>query len=191
MTEPAVRFVRSEPRWPLIRRGAAVAAVGLALLILGAMLFGGRDALALAAPAARGTIPGEVRFTARDGRYAILLNRLSPTGPPSSAAVAATTCTVGSSDESSLELRGSRQTSSTESSFGLSIGSFDGVAGPTTVACEYTTSLRGRSRFVVARRGSTVSVAIAALIGGGLLVGLAGAGLVTWGFRHPTVTRGV
>ncbi len=181
--------VRVTPRWPVLRRGAVALAAGLALLAVGAALYAGRDAVALAAPAARGTIPGDARFKARDARYVILLNRLRLTGLSAEIQVASTTCTVRRDDGSSVRVRGARQSGSSDSDLALSIGAFDGRPGPTAVACRYGAVQRGPARFVVAARTSSVTAVMWTLLGAGLLIGGAGAALVTWALRHPIVRR--
>jgi hypothetical protein len=182
--------VRSVPRWDVIRRGIVLAAAGLVSLVAGGVLYGGRDVAAVAAPAARGTIPGEARFDAQAGRYAILLDRLSVTGPPSGTAVAQAVCAVGGTRGRIARVRGSRQAVSTESGVARSIGSFQAPGGRTTVACTYADgTARSDARFVVARRVSSLTIAMAVLLALGLVLGAVAAAMITWAVRNPTVTR--
>ena len=81
-----------------------------------------------------------------------------------------TSCDVTLADGTSVDVRGARQSGSLETDLGTSLGRFDAVAGPTTVACSFGDSVERTGYFVVASERSSIRIISYVLTGVGLAV---------------------
>jgi len=133
-------------------------------------------------PEAEARTPGTARLDAERATYEVLLVRSRR--DTSTASAANTVCTVELANEHTITLDGARQAVSTEAGSTSTIGSFDAVAGTTTVTCDAGDA---DLRFVVDKVSSVGRIANWVLFGGvaGLL---AGAGLIVAGIFWKRTT---
>lgn len=178
---PLIAPVEKKVRWKWVVAGILVAVVGVLVLIGGAVASLVSDTASSVDPVAEARSPGTASFTAKATTYDVTMVR--ERGESDSAA--GYRCTVTLADGSTLELDGSRQSFSTETPSMKSIGSFDAIAGPTSVFCE---NENGSTRFVVDEE-STADRLLPYLLGAGIGLLLFGAALILLGvFRKKTVT---
>lgn len=188
-SSPVTRRVVTQRRRRPLRVGIALVAAGIATTVLGGILLTGSQAAQVLAPADRAEVPDPLRFDAEARRYSVVLLPDAVGIPFLADPVAQMTCTVTLSDDTEIELRGSRQGVRTDTSAGTSIGDFEAVAGPTRIDCGFTGDPE-TSRYYVAvapqrralERGAVIALATgigAALVGVGLvIIGLRGRAVV-------------
>lgn len=107
-------------------------------------------------------------------------------------AVANMRCDVTTADGASVTVDGSSQNEASENEFGSSVGTFDAVAGPTTVACNFVRDPGGIfENYAVApeRRGAKILSWV--LVGFGVVVMLVGIRFVVTGLRGRSVVEHV
>jgi len=190
MTQPVGRRVVTERRQRPFRIGVWLAVAGVAATVLGSVLLIGHQAVQVLAAEDRTSIPDPLRFEASDGAYAVLLLPPALGDTIAGDAVAQLTCDVELANGSTTVLRGSRQGQSLETSAGESVGSFEAVAGPTTVRCDFIGSPDTLGYFVaVAPQRKSVEVVGLIAVVGGILAVLAGAGLIYVGLRGRAVIQ--
>ena len=154
--------------------GIVVAVVGLLITIGGGIALLISQTASSLDPVAEAHTPGTASFVAEAVTYKVLL----VTGRRGPAASSATmVCQVTLADGTTITLDGSVQAVSTEAANTESIGSFDAVAGDTSVTCE---SSNDGVRFVVDEEGALDRVGTWVLLGG-VIVLLAGVGLILGG----------
>ena len=128
-------------------------------------------------PAARGSIPGSVRFDADERDYTVAFNIRRAESLVNDAR-----CTVTHPDESVTRIRGDRQKVSVG---GETIGEFEGRGGVTTVDCTFVErDLENIStRFVVTPQREWIRTIGFVLIGVGIFGILASVALILFGLR--------
>lgn len=133
-------------------------------------------------PEAEARTPGTARLDAEKATYEVLL--VHSRRDTSAASAANVVCTVELANERTITLDGSRQAMSTDAGATSTIGSFDAVAGTTTVTCD---AGEADVRFVVDKASSVGRIANWVLFGGvaGLL---SGAGLILAGIFWKRAT---
>lgn len=189
MTQPVKRRVVTQRRRRPFIAGIWLVAAGVAVTIVGSLLVLGNQAVQVLAAEDRASVSTPLRFEAEEGSYVVLL---LPTtvggGQISGDPVAQLTCDVALADGTTALLRGSRQATSIETSAGETVGSFDAVAGPTTVTCDFEGSpdTYGYLVAVAPQRNVLNVLGLVALVGGILAV-LAGAVLIVIGVRGRAV----
>jgi hypothetical protein len=127
-------------------------------------------------PAARGSIPGNLRFDAEERDYTIAFNARRP-----ESLVADARCLVTHDDTSTDTLRGDRQGVSVT---GETIGEFEGKGGPTAVACSFVE--RGPdtvARIVVTPQREWIRTVGFVLIGAAVVGILVSFALILFGIR--------
>jgi hypothetical protein len=151
--------------------------VGLLLTIGGAITLAVSQNSEAVFAADRAEIPEPLTFDTHDGRYRIMLLR-DPVTPNFGTAEARLLCTVALADGSELSIDTATQATRAESDLGIELGSFDAVAGRTTVACDWKDGGGGRFYYYsVAPSPSVLGivgvvalvVGLVLLVGGGLL----------------------
>ena len=186
------RVVRSSHKQPLLRNGIVCAAVGLAALIGGAVMFSALQATQVLSPIADADVGDTVTFDGDDGSYVIVLKRgeMSNEGTVNRL-VAATTCTVVASDGTTRTIDGSRQAVASQTDFGASIGTFTAPDGPTQVTCVGQGGRLIFDRFAVApERKGVLYVAYGALALG-VILGIVGGSLITRAWNGTSVIERV
>lgn len=186
------RVVRSEHKQPLLRNGIICAAVGLAVLIGGAVLFAALQAAQVLSPIADADVGDTLMFDGVDGSYAIVLKR----GEISDENVVDrlvrdTTCTVTASDGTTRTVEGSRQATASQTDFGASIGTFTAPDGPTRVTCVGQGSRLLFDRYAVAPERKGAVYVSYGVIGLGVILGLVGAWLITRAWNASTIIERV
>ena len=153
----------------LITIGALAVTIGAGIAILVDKAASAID------PEAEARTPGTARLDAEKATYEVLLVRSRR--DTSAASAGSVVCTVELADERAITLDGSRQAVSTQAANTETIGSFDAVAGRTTVTCDADGA---DVRFVV-NEVSRVGRIANWVLAGGIAGLLAGAGLILGG----------
>jgi hypothetical protein len=183
------RVVRTERRQGPFRAGVILCVAGLAALVAGGLLLTGTQAAEVLGATGRAEVGSPITFDAEARRYALVYVR----GELDSEqfierAVTNLTCTVTAEDGSTQTVRGSRQTTASETEFGSSIGSFDAVAGRTEVLCTWIQDPGGLlQNYAVAPQRTAAEIASYVLLGLGVLLGVIGAVLLVIGIRGRAV----
>jgi hypothetical protein len=173
------RVVHTEHKQPLLRNGIICAAVGLAALIGGAVMFSALQAAQVLSPIADADVGDSLTFNADGDSYALVLKRgeLSDENIVDRL-VRDTTCTVTASDGSSRRVEGARQATSSQTDFGASIGTFTVPDGPTQVTCVGEGSRLAFDRYAVAYERKKAVYASYGIMALGLVLGLLGGWLI-------------
>jgi hypothetical protein len=107
-------------------------------------------------------------------------------------AVANMRCDVTSADGVSVTVDGSSQGVASDTDFGSSVGTFDAVAGPTTVACAFVRDPGGLlQNYAVAPERKGAKIAAYVLVGLGSVVTMIGVRFVITGLRGRSVVEHV
>ena len=180
--------ITTERRERPFRVGIALCVIGLVVLLAGGAVAYGQQATQILTAEGRTELPGEINFDANDGAYAIVLLRELPGFERSERLVPRTNCTVTLADATVLEISGARQNGSLETDLGTSLGRFDAVDGPTSVACAFNDSVVRTQHFVaVAPETSSIRIVSYILTGIGLAAIAAGIVLIIIGVRGRMV----
>lgn len=187
------RVVRTERRERPFKIGLWLTGVGAMTFMVGALLFvilGGAEVLAAVDRAEVGT---PITFDAEDRTYVVVFIR----GEFDDAfyrekAVANMRCDVTTADGVSVTVDGSTQGVASETDFGSSVGTFDAVAGPTTVACAFVRDPGGLlQNYAVAPERKGAKIAAYVLVGLGSVVTMIGVRFVITGLRGRSVVEHV
>lgn len=180
---PCPRF-----RWLLAVEGGGgrvIAGIAVGLVGLVCVVGGGVVGLVTATqssidPLAEARTPGTARFVAEDAKYDVSLVRVRT---DSARTAASFTCEVALADGTTKTIDGSIQAIGPTTANIESIGSFDAVAGATSVFCEAD---GGDNRFIVDKQSAWKRVGTVVLAVG-IPILLAGAGLILAGifWRKP------
>ncbi len=186
------RVVRTEHKQPLLRNGIICAALGLAAVIGGAVMFSALQAAQVLSPIADADVGDTLTFDGDDGSYAIVLKRgeISDENVVESL-VRDTTCTVVASDGTTRTIKGSRQGTASQTDFGASIGTFTAPDGPTQVTCIGTGSRLLFDRYAVAPERKGALYVSYGILGFGLIVGLLGGSLIKRAWNGTSVVERV
>ena len=162
--------------------------IGLLVVLAGGAVAYGQQATQILAAEDRAEIPAEITFDADDATYAIVLLRELPGFESIERLVPSTSCTVTLADATVLEVSGARQSGSLDTDLGTSLGRFDAVDGPTTVACAFGDSVVSTRYFVaVAPETSSIRIVSYVLTVLGLAAIAAGVVLIIVGVRGRMV----
>ena len=167
--------MRRRIRWKWVVVGIGVALLGLAVTIGGAVASVVSRTSSSLDPIAEARTPGTARFDAADDSYLIFMargRRDDDARTPEDFV-----CDVRLANERHIIIDGSDQAVVSEINNTISIGTFDAVAGPTTVTCEAD---GGDIRFVVDTESTAEKISLWIILGG-VAVLLVGAGLVISG----------
>lgn len=175
---PLTAFLQRSGTRPRRRRslvlGLWLTLLGVVGLVVGGFVLAGNQAAQVLAAADRAQVPDPLRFEAEDARYTVILLP-SPlgVGVPGDA-VAGLACDVVRADGSTVRIRGSRQGLSVETGVGATVGSFDAVAGPTTVTCDFVVGSNSSGYFVsvAEQRPGVTAIGLVGMVGGGLVLAL-------------------
>ncbi|MEQ1701359.1 MAG: hypothetical protein ABMA25_14720 [Ilumatobacteraceae bacterium] len=177
---PLIAPVQKKVRWGLVILGIILGIVGILVIVGGAIASLASGTASSLDPVAEARSPGTATFTAEATTYDVSMVR--ERGESNSAS--GYRCTVTLADGRTLELDGSRQGTSSETPSVKSIGSFDAVAGPTSVFCE---NENGSTRFIVDDE-SAVDQALPYILGAGVVLLLLATGSILLGvFKKKTV----
>lgn len=180
--------ITTERRDRPFRGGIALCVAGLIVLLAGGALAYGQQATQILAAEDRAELPAEITFDADDGAYAIVLLRELPGFESIDRLVPITTCAVALADGTSVDVSGARQSGSLETDLGTSLGRFEALDGPTTVACSFGDSVARTGYFVaVAPERSSIRIISYVLMGVGIAVIAAGIVLIIIGVRGRMV----
>lgn len=150
----------------------------LLLVILSAVLIWGLGAAQQLVNEGRAKLPGTVEFEGEEGGYDVFVSRRVGQGTDTQELVSSRVdCEVTRNGEPLATIDGARQAARTVTSFGASVGSFQGGTGRIAVTCGFTRSTDARgvsNRFVVAKQrggiryaayGGFALAAVLALVG--------------------------
>lgn len=187
------RVVRTERRERPFKIGLWLAGVGVALFIAGMLLFTVLGAAEILGAVDRAAVGTPITFEAEDRTYAVVFIRGElDESNYRERAVANMRCDVTTADGASLTVDGSSQAVASETDFGSSVGTFDAVAGPTTVRCDFVRDPGGLlQNYAVAPERQGAKIASWVLLGLGALVTLVGVGFVITGVRGQSVIEHV
>lgn len=164
--------------------GIWLAGAGLAVTIVAGLLLAGNQAVQVLAAEDRATVPDPLTFQAQDSAYVVLLLPTTIGIPFMGNPIAELTCDVNLADGATAVLRGARQATLIETSLGETVGSFDAVAGPTTVTCDFSGSPDTSGYFVaVAAQRSALNLVGIAGLAIGVVAMIVGAVLIVIGIR--------
>lgn len=166
---------RRRIRWKWVIVGIGVAVLGLAVTIGGAVASVVSRTSSTLDPVAEARTPGTARFEANDDSYLIFMvegRRDRDARSPEDFE-----CDVRLASERHIIIDGSDQDVVSEINNTISIGTFDAVAGPTTVTCEAD---GGDIRFVVDTESTAEKISLWIILGG-VAVLLIGTGLILAG----------
>lgn len=167
-----------------IRGGWLAVLAGIVLVVIGAAIGFGSQALQVAAAKGRAQVGNPITFDAEDGTtYAITLIPEPTTGDFVEDRISQLGCEVDhptgepeSLDASSAEIR-------TSNSIGIFAADFEGRGGETTVRCEWEGPSDLGSFYAVAKtHRATRYLGTGALVGG-IVIGLLGVGALVRGYR--------
>jgi hypothetical protein len=152
-----------------------LAATGVA--ILGAGFLAAEQTVGSLDPAARGSIPGTLRFDADERDYTVAFNTHRPESLVNDAR-----CTITHPNEFVTRIRGDRQKVSLA---GETIGEFEGQGGATTVDCTFVERDLDNvaARIVITPQREWIRIAGFVLIGAGVAGILASVALILFGVR--------
>ena len=179
--------VRTERLQRPIRIGGVLISVGFLLLLVGAIATWVAGVGQAAFAYDRAAVGETLTFDGRAGDYSLLL-LFSPLTPFVGTPEAQIDCVGERPDGSTFEVDGSRASVRTETDAGIEIGRFSTTEGTTTVTCNRSTTIDSGYLYSVAPVTSWLSIASTAVLVGGIVVILVGAGLLVYGFRGRAVT---
>lgn len=179
--------VRTERLHGPIRIGKVVASIGFVLLLVGAaatwVVGIGQSALAYD----RAALGDTLTFDGKAGDYSLLL-LYTPLTPFVGSPEAQIDCIGERPDSTTFEVDGARALMRTETDAGIEIGRFTTTEGTTTVTCSRSGGTDTAYLYSVAPVTSWLSVASTAALVAGIVLMLAGTGLLVYGFRGRAVT---
>jgi len=185
------RVVRTERRDRPFKIGVWLTGAGVAMFAVGVLLFtvlGGAEVLGAVDRAEVGT---PITFDAEDRTYVVVFIR-GEFQEFNFRAVSNMRCDVTTADGASVTVDGSSQAVASESDFGSSVGTFDAVAGPTTVACDFVRDPGGLlQNYAVAPERKGAKIAAYVLVGLGSVVTMIGVRFVITGLRGRSVVEHV
>jgi hypothetical protein len=151
--------------------------------VAGALLVSGEQAVQVAAADGRARIGNPITFDADTRQYAITLTPDPLVGRFTEDRVGQLDCAVEHPDGTTVQLDPSSATVRTSSSVGVSVATFDGRGGPTTVTCAWGgAGATGGSYSIGATQQAVQLAGIVALVAGIVLV-IAGAWAMVIGYR--------
>ena len=171
---PAPQPAQGKRRWGLVIIGILVAVLGLGALVVGAFAGFVEQTRSALDPEAEGRVPGSLSFDADDTKYVVSVQ--SERFGASASTAANVVCTVTLANGSTIDLDGGRQAIAEESGNIATVGSFDGVAGRTTIACTSPDEIR----FFVDDESDVKRLSIVGMIVGAIVLAI-GAALILVG----------
>ncbi|MEO6115895.1 MAG: hypothetical protein ABIP33_05875 [Pseudolysinimonas sp.] len=171
---------------------AILLVVGILLTVGGAVALGVGQNAEVVLAADRAEIPNPLSFSARDSAYRIVLlaDPLAAQIPFQNGAEAYFLCSVERADGSSTTIDTANLSSRAETDFGVELGTFDAVAGPTNVTCRWKDDRDSQFYFYsVAPTSRMVSIAATAALIAGLLALTVAVLLIIRARMHAATTR--
>lgn len=166
-----------------LRWGWAAIGLGIVLVAIGGLVGVGSQVLQVASAEGRARVGNPVTFDARQGTtYAITLIPDPTTADFVEERVGQLGCRVEHPGGATESLDASSSTVRTSTSVGVYATDFEGRGGETTVRCEWGRSDLGGS-YAVARTHTATRWIGTGLLLGGVVLGIAGAGLLVRGYR--------
>jgi hypothetical protein len=166
-----------------LRWGWAAIGLGIVLVAIGGLVGVGSQVLQVASAEGRARVGNPVTFDARQGTtYAITLIPDPTTADFVEERVGQLGCRVEHPDGDAEPLDASSSAVRTSTSIGVYATDFEGRGGPTTVVCEWERSGLGGSYAVARTHTATRWIGTGVLLGG-IVLGLAGVGLLVRGYR--------
>lgn len=157
--------------------GILVVLFGFVPIAIGIGLYVADTALDVSDPAADGLLPeATMSFRADDAEYEVFTFGRGSSGSEA----AGITCDITLANGEQQDIDGSRQAVATEGTRN-SIGTFDAVEGSTEVICRSTSTGGRDSKIYVVETNPGLEIAMYVSIGVGVLMLLAGAGLIVFG----------
>jgi len=187
------RVVRTQRRDRPFKIGLWVTGAGALLFVAGALLFVVLSGAEVLGAIDRAQVGNPITFDAENRTYVVVyirgefdeLNNREK-------AVANMRCDITRADGTSVTVDGSSQTVASESDFGSSVGTFDAVAGPTTVACDFVRDPGGLlQNYAVAPERQGARIFSYVLLALGALVTLVGVRFIITGLRGESVIEHV
>lgn len=174
---PPPKAPRGKVRWLPIIFGIGVVVFGFVPIAIGIGIYVADTALDVSDPADDALLPEAVlSFRADDAEYEVFTFGRGASGGEASGI----TCDITLADGEQQTIDGSRQAVATEGTRN-SIGTFDAVEGPTEVICRSTSTGGRDSKIYVVETNPGLEIAMYVSIGLGVLMLLAGAGLIVFG----------
>jgi hypothetical protein len=174
---PPPKPPRGKVRWLLVIFGIFVVLFGFVPIAIGIGLYVADTALSVSDADAEGRLPeATMQFEAEDAQYEVFTFGRGSSGTEASG----TTCDITLANGEQQDIDGSRQAVATEGTIN-SIGTFDAVEGPTEVICRSSATGGRDTKIYVAQDNPTLEIAMYVSIGIGVLMLLAGAGLIVFG----------
>lgn len=187
------RVVRTERRDRPFKIGLWVTGTGVMIFVAGVLLFTVLAGAEVLGAVDRAQVGNPITFDAEDRTYVVVFIRGEfDESNYREKAVANMRCDVTTADGASVTVDGSSQTVKSESDFGSSVGSFDAVAGPTTVDCDFVRDPGGLlQNYAVAPKRQGAQIVSWVLLGLGALVTLVGVRFIITGLRGQSVVEHV
>ena len=185
------RVVRTERRDRPFKIGLWLTGVGVAMFVVGVLLFTILSGAEVLAAVDRAEVGTPITFDAEARTYRVVFIR-GEIEELNFRAVSNMRCDVITADGASATVDGSSQAVASESEFGSSVGTFDAVAGPTTVACDFVRDPGGLlQNYAVAPERTGAKIAAYVLLGLGSVVTMIGVRFVITGLRGRSVVEHV
>ncbi len=166
-----------------LRLGWVGIGVGVVLVVIGATVGWGSQALQVATAEGRAQVGNPIRFDADDGTtYAITVIPEPTTGDFVEDRISQLGCTVEHPDGTTQTLNPSAASVRTSTSVGVFAADFDGRGGATTVTCAWERGDLG-SFYAVAKTHRVTRYIGTGVLVGGILIGLAGVSALVVGYR--------
>ncbi|HWJ98518.1 MAG TPA: hypothetical protein VNQ33_10190 [Acidimicrobiales bacterium] len=166
-----------------LRLGWAAVGIGIVLVVIGAAVGFGSQALQVAAAKGRAKVGNPVTFDADDGTtYAITLIPEPTTGDFVEDRISQLGCEVRHPDGTTESLDPSSAEVRTSNSIGVFATDFEGRGGSTTVLCEWERGDLGSFYAVARTHRATRYIGTGALVAG-IVIGIGGVGALVRGYR--------
>ena len=187
------RVVRTERRDRPFEIGLWVTGTGVLIFVAGALLFTVLAGAEVLGAVDRAQVGNPITFDAENRTYVVVFIRGEfDESNYREKAVANMRCDITRADGTSATVDGSSQTVASESDFGSSVGTFDAVAGPTTVACDFVRDPGGLlQNYAVAPERQGARIFSYVLLALGALVTLVGVRFIITGLRGESVIEHV
>lgn len=185
------RVVRTERRERPFKIGIVLTGLGVMTFLLGILLSVVLGAAEVLGAVDRAEVGTPITFDAEDRTYVVVFIRGELDSEQfRNRAVANMRCEVTTAEGESIAIDGSSRAVASETDFGSSVGTFDAVAGPTTVACDFVRDPGGLlQNYAVAPERKGAKIGSWALLGVGAVLAIVGVRLIITGVRGRSVVE--